>query len=290
VSRAAAGDTRRSSGRACGARGALAAATALVSLLPVVAGGAPPSGKAVRPGTVVRWPGMGLTSCGGAGHAFEPIDGACYYAVDLLRAPGPLTLERQRGGVRETLAVRVGPFDYPVQKLTLPKDKVDLSAEDLARVERESKEVSALWGRRGKRRFTLPLAPPLDPLPPGGRFGSRRVINGQPRSPHGGADYTVAAGTAVRAAADGTVALVAEHFFGGRSVFVDHGDGLVTMYFHLSRADVRTGDEVRRGETVGAVGASGRATGPHLHFGVRWRGARVDPAQLLEPGAIVTVG
>jgi murein DD-endopeptidase MepM/ murein hydrolase activator NlpD len=299
VSRAVAGLARRSSGPACGARRLLGTAVALASLLPAATGGAaaapaakgaPPAPKAVRPGTVVRWPGTGLTSCGRVGQDFEPLDGACYYAVDLLRAAGPVTLERQRGRVRETLAVRVGPFDYPVQRLTLPKDKVDLSAEDLARVERENKEVAALWGRRGKRRFTLPLAPPLDPLPPGGRFGSRRVINGQPRSPHGGADYTVAAGSPVRAAAEGTVALVADHFFGGNSVFVDHGDGLVTMYFHLSRVDVKAGDEVRRGEVLGAVGATGRATGPHLHFGVRWRGARVDPAPLLAPGAIATVG
>jgi murein DD-endopeptidase MepM/ murein hydrolase activator NlpD len=244
----------------------------------------------VRPGTLVRWPGSGITSCAVAGKAFEPLEGACYYPVDLLRTAGPLTLERRRGGARETIAVRVGAFDYPVQRLTLPKGQVDLSPQDLARVERENREVAALWGRRGPRRFTLPLAPPLDPLPSGGRFGSRRVINGQPRSPHGGADYSVAAGTPVRAAADGTVALVGDHFFSGNSVFVDHGDGLVTMYFHLSRVDVKAGAPVRRGETLGAVGATGRATGAHLHFGVRWRGARVDPAQLIDPGEITTVG
>jgi murein DD-endopeptidase MepM/ murein hydrolase activator NlpD len=250
---------------------------------------APTAGTVVRPGTVVRWPGEGVTSCGPAGRTFEPLGGACWYPIDLLHRPGPLTLERRRAGRRETRTVRVGPFDYPVQKLTLPKGQVDLSAKDLARVERENREIAALWGRRGERRFSLPLAAPLDPLPRGGRFGSRRVINGQPRSPHGGADYTVAAGTPVLSAADGTVALVGDHFFGGRSVFVDHGDGLVTMYMHLSRVDVAEGEAVRRGETIGAVGASGRATGPHLHFGVRWRAARVDPSQLLDPGAVTTV-
>jgi murein DD-endopeptidase MepM/ murein hydrolase activator NlpD len=243
----------------------------------------------VRPGTVVRWPGQGLTACAVAGQSFEPLDGACYYPVDLLHRAGQLTLARRRGPTRETLVVRVGPFDYPVQKLTLPKAQVDLSPEDLARVARENREIAALWSRRGRRRFTLPLAAPLDPLPPGGRFGSRRVINGQPRSPHGGTDYSAAAGTEVHAAADGTVALVGDHFFGGRSVFLDHGDGLVTMYMHLSRVDVRAGAEVRRGETIGAVGSTGRATGPHLHFGLRWRGARLDPAQLLDPGEVTTV-
>lgn len=258
-------------------------------LAAVAAPAVPSSSKVVRPGTLVRWPGAGISSCALGGRSFEPLGDACWYPVDLLHRAGPLTLERQRAGRREAATVRVGPFDYPVQKLTLPKGQVDLSPRDLERVARESREVATLWGRRGERRFALPLTPPLDPLPAGGRFGSRRIINGQPRSPHGGSDYTVAAGTPVRAVADGEVALVGEHFFGGRSVFVDHGDGLVTMYFHLSRVDVAAGEAVRRGETIGAVGATGRATGPHLHFGVRWRAARVDPAQLLDPEEVTTV-
>jgi murein DD-endopeptidase MepM/ murein hydrolase activator NlpD len=245
----------------------------------------------VRPGTLVRWPGAAIESCGAGGRRFEPLDGACVYPVDLLHAAGPLTLARWRAGRRETASVRVGRFDYPLQRLTLPPGMVELSAEDAERVRRENAEVAKLWGREGERRFELPLQPPLDPLPQGGRFGSRRVINGQPRSPHGGADYTAAEGTPVHAAADGVVALVGDHFFGGRSVFVDHGDGLITMYFHLSRADVVLGQQLRRGERLGAVGSTGRATGAHLHFGVRWRGARVDPRQLLDdPGGLPAIG
>ena len=92
------------------------------------------------------------------------------------------------------------------------------------------------------------------------------------------------------AAADGTVAMVADQFFGGNAVFVDHGDGLITMYMHLLRAEAKEGEAVRRGGRVGAVGSTGRATGPHLHFGVRWRGARVDPGLLLgDPRAIAAV-
>jgi murein DD-endopeptidase MepM/ murein hydrolase activator NlpD len=102
-------------------------------------------------------------------------------------------------------------------------------------------------------------------------------------SPHGGADFAADLGTPVRSAADGTVVMVANHFFGGNAVFVDHGDGLVSQYFHLSRALVREGQEVARGAVVGEVGATGRATGPHLHFGLRWRGARVNPVLLLAP-------
>ncbi len=162
---------------------------------------------------------------------------------------------------------------------------VDLSAADLERVRRENREMAQLWKTRGPRRFELPLAAPLDPLPEGGRFGHRRIINGSPRSPHGGADYSVPEGTPVRAAGAGTVVMVANHFFGGNAVFVDHGDGLVTQYFHLSRIDVREGQQLDRGAPLGAVGATGRATGPHLHFGVRFRGARVDPALLVGPAA-----
>lgn len=258
-------------------------AVALAALLCGAALAPPAEPLRVRPGTVVRWPGAGVEWCEAGGLRFPPLDGACVVPVDLLRKAGPLALARGREGRRETASVVVGKFDYPVQKLTLPRSMVELSPEDLARVQRENREMARLWTRDGPRRFRLPLAEPLDPLPAGGRFGHRRVINGSPRSPHGGADYSAPQGRAVLAAADGTVALVADQFFGGNAVFVDHGDRLVTMYMHLSRVDVAEGQEVKRGERVGAVGSTGRATGPHLHFGVRWRGARVDPALLLGP-------
>jgi len=244
----------------------------------------------VSPGSVVRWPGDGIESCAMGKRTWSPLEGACFYAIDLLRGEGAIDLVRTRGGQRESLAIRVGAYPYPVQRLTLPKEKVDLSAEDLARVQRESADIARLWGRTGPRRFTLPLHPPLDPLPEGGRFGSRRIINGQPKSPHSGADYSVAAGEPVLAAGAGVAALVDDHFFAGRSVFVDHGDGLISMYFHLSRADVKTGESVHRGQRIGAVGSTGRATGPHLHFGVRWHRSRVDPGSLLgEPTGLPQV-
>ena len=123
--------------------------------------------------------------------------------------------------------------------------------------------MARLWTREGPRLFSLPLGRPLDPLPAGGRFGHRRVINGSPRSPHGGADYSVDAGTPVLAAADGTVAMVADQFFGGNAVFVDHGDGLVSMYMHMSRVDVAEGDR----------GAPRRAGGRRREHGPRDRPA-----------------
>src|SRR5262249_52417398 len=112
-------------------------------------------------------------------------------------------------------------------------------------------------------------------------FGARRIINGKPRAPHGGADYSVALGTPVVAANAGRVALVGEYFFPGRLVAVDHGLGLHTLYFHLDTVAVSEGERVDRGQTLGTVGATGRATGPHLHFGAQLGGARIDPAALL---------
>jgi murein DD-endopeptidase MepM/ murein hydrolase activator NlpD len=270
--------------------GACAFAAALLSAGLALAGPAPPAQggeRTVRPGTLLRWAGEGIEACALDARRFAPVSGACLYPVDLLHPAGPLTLRRWREGRREQASARVGRFDYPLQRLTLPPGMVELSPQDAARVRREQAQVAPLWARDGPRLFALPLRAPLDPLPEGGRFGSRRIINGRPRSPHGGSDYSVAAGTPVRAAADGVVALVAEHFFGGNSVFLDHGDGLITMYFHLSRVDVAEGQQLQRGERIGAVGSSGRATGPHLHFGVRWRGARIDPAPLLGDPALI---
>ena len=246
--------------------------------------GAPQPPLKVRPGTLVRWPGEGIEWCAAGGERFEPLAGACIVSVDLLHAAGPLELTRQRGGQLEKATVSVGRFDYPLQKLTLPRSMVELSPADLARVDRENRDMARLFKLRGPRRFSLPLGAPLDPLPVGGHFGQRRVINGEPRSPHGGADFAAPLGTPVPCAADGTVVMVANHFFGGNAVFVDHGDGLVSQYFHLSR-DRRARRSAARAwrALVDAVGATGRATGPHLHFGTRWRGARVDPALLLAP-------
>ncbi len=234
------------------------------------------------PGGLVRWPGAELERCGRGGVGWAPVDGACWYPIDLLERPGPVEVWRRARGARETAVVRVGDYPYPVQHITLEDDsKVNLSAADAARAAREAQRVGALWSSDGPRRFSLPLAPPLDPLPAGGRFGSRRFFNDQPRSPHSGADFAAATGAPVRSAAAGTVVLADDLFFSGKSVFVHHGEGLITMYFHLSELAVASGDEIARGQVIGAVGATGRATGPHLHFGVRWRGARLDPALLL---------
>jgi murein DD-endopeptidase MepM/ murein hydrolase activator NlpD len=238
----------------------------------------------VAPGSLVRWGGEGVESCGLQGRTWPAIDQTCWYPIDLLLPPGNLELARWQHDELQRVTVRIGAYPYEIQHITLQNEsQVTLSAEDLRRVEKENRQIAALWGLQTPRRFDLPLTAPLSPLPAGGRFGARRFFNDQPRSPHSGADFAAAAGTPVLAAAAGQVALVGDFFFSGKSVFLDHGDGLITMYFHLREIRVAAGGEVEPGQVLGVVGQTGRATGPHLHFGVRWHRARIDPAWLLAP-------
>jgi murein DD-endopeptidase MepM/ murein hydrolase activator NlpD len=230
----------------------------------------------------VRWAGEDVTACIQGGERSTPVWKACFFPIDLDAKPGPVELVRERAGQLERRTVEVGDYPYATQHVTIKdQGKVDPSPTDLARIEREQAKMGGLFVGRTERRFSLPLGPPLATLPTGGRFGDRRIFNGQPRSPHTGADYAVPTGTPVLAVADGTVVLAEEHFFPGKAVVVDHGDGLFTMSFHLDQIAVAAGQEVRRGDRLGTVGATGRVSGPHLHFAIRWRGARIDPELLL---------
>ena len=171
---------------------------------------------------------------------------------------------------------------FSLERLTLPQTMVDLDPEMERRAVAESKLLAILYRtitpeRLWRGKFTKPVGTPA----PGTGFGARRIINGQARSPHGGIDYSAPRGTPVVAANAGRVALVAEFFFPGRLVVLDHGLGLYTLYFHLDTTSVAEGERVERGQTLGSVGATGRATGPHLHFGAQVGTARVDPTTLL---------
>jgi murein DD-endopeptidase MepM/ murein hydrolase activator NlpD len=231
---------------------------------------------AVAPGRIVRWPGPSLLDCSLGERHWKPLDGACWYAIDL-GATGSVELVRRSTGGVASRRLRVAPYPYPEQRLEVEERYVEPPPDEIARIARERRETLRALALRTPRRFTLPLAPPLDPLPTESRFGARRIFNGEPRSPHSGADFAVRSGTPVRAVADGTVALTGEQYFAGNAVYIDHGDGLVSMSFHLSKILVRAGDSVRRGQQIGLSGATGRVTGPHLHFGIRWHGSRVDP-------------
>ncbi len=191
-------------------------------------------------------------------------------------------LERRKPDVTRIMArvaVTVLPGDFGVQKLSLPQKQVDLDAETVERVEEEQRTMLAamrpVTSRSWEGDFVLPSEGRVQHT-----FGLRRVINGQPRRPHSGEDISAPSGTPVLAINEGTVQLVADHFFSGKSIVVDHGLGLYSMYFHLSEVMVHPGDRVAKAQVIGAVGASGRASGPHLHWGVRLNGARVNPLSL----------
>jgi len=178
--------------------------------------------------------------------------------------------------------VDVLPGKFAVEKLTVDNKFVEVSPEDLARVDKEHQRLQELYAqmtpdRLWQGRFRIPL----DGARTGSNFGRRRVLNGQPRSPHTGVDFPAAAGTPVRATQAGRVVLAEPLFFSGNTVILDHGLGIFTLYGHLERILVATGDVVNAGAEIGKVGATGRVTGPHLHWGLTIDGARVNPLQIV---------
>jgi murein DD-endopeptidase MepM/ murein hydrolase activator NlpD len=241
------------------------------------------------PGTVVRWTVPGTRRCVMGKHSWAPLQETCYYPIDLLAKPGTIRVARRATSGRvETAEISVGPYNYGTEEIDIGDiPQANPSPEDLQRNALEQKRVSRIWSRKeSPARFALPLGAPLSPLPEGKTFGWKRIFNGkEAEQPHMGADFAVVAGTPVVAVADGTVRLADDLFFAGNAVFIDHGDGLVTESFHLSEIKVSPGQEVAKGETIGLVGSTGRSSGPHLYFGVRWHGARVDPKFLLEDPA-----
>lgn len=212
---------------------------------------------------------------------------ALLVGVDLEERPGrvPIRVEAEAEGGRRLTAqadLEVQDGRYSVQRLTLPRPFVELDAATLERVSREKAVLDHLWeGQTPARYWRGPFRLPLEGAPSGFGFGVRRVINGEPRAPHTGEDFAAAAGAPVLAANAGSVALVADQFFAGKLVVLDHGLGLFSMYFHLAESLVAAGEQVTRGQVIGRVGSTGRATGPHLHWGVRLHGARIDPEALL---------
>lgn len=205
--------------------------------------------------------------------------------IDMQDKPGmhELAVEVRAHGVtrRRSYSVLVIKEKYPVQHLTLPSEKVDLDEDDLVRVKTEQEQVkTVLQGASSERFWSSPFVEPVQG-DIAGAFGRTRIINGQARSPHNGEDISAPLGTPVVAMNDGIARLTVDHFFSGKGVFVDHGLGLYSMYFHLSEVLVQDGTMVSQGQPIGKVGATGRATGPHLHLGVRLNGARVNPYSLV---------
>nr|WP_255593617.1 M23 family metallopeptidase [Acidovorax sp. sic0104] len=218
----------------------------------------------------------------------DAIDWTAVVGIPLAAEPGDafITVQpaggKQREGSARQVPYRIAAKQYKEQQLKVAPGKVDLSPEDQARYERERDHqavvVAAFTDQpAGQALASLRMRVPV----PGRRsssFGLRRVFNGQSRNPHSGMDIAAGTGTPIVAPLAGRVIDVGDYFFSGGSVWLDHGQGLLTVYAHLSSMDVRVGDVVKAGEAFCKVGATGRVTGPHLHWGVMLNRTMVDPA------------
>jgi murein DD-endopeptidase MepM/ murein hydrolase activator NlpD len=201
--------------------------------------------------------------------------------LPLATKPGRLMVNVQRGEQSQSLPVDVKPHRYAEQRLTVPQSQVTPNAQDTARYERERAHQNRIIATVSPTapEALLMRAPVAGPR--SSSFGLRRFFNGQPRNPHSGMDIAAPTGTPVYAPLAATVVDTGDYFFNGNTVWLDHGAGLLSMMCHLSRIDVKVGDVLRAGDAFAAVGATGRVTGPHLHWSVSLNRAMVDPALFL---------
>lgn len=198
---------------------------------------------------------------------------------------GPLSVRVQPPGTQaQTARITVLPRDWPIQRINgVPPATVNPPPAIAARIARENGRIVA--ARRDDsantdfaQAFTWPVQGRIS-----GRFGNQRIYNGTPKSPHSGMDIAAAQGTPIRAPAGGRITLAEKDFYlTGGTVMIDHGHGISSNFLHMSRLDVKVGDVVKQGDVVGAVGSTGRSTGPHLHWGMTWFDTRIDPLLVLE--------
>jgi murein DD-endopeptidase MepM/ murein hydrolase activator NlpD len=220
----------------------------------------------------------------GGGTLFRALVG-----IDFQSAVGPRRLRVETldpcGELQRSVEIRVVSGRFATRKLKVAPGYVDVPPNEVERVEEDRARVGRVWAAaETPRRWAGPFGLPVQATARD-NFGSRRIYNGKPRSSHDGVDLSAASGATVRAPAPAVVALAGDLYFSGGTIILDHGGGLYTTYFHLSRIDVAEGDNVASGQTIGAVGATGRATGPHLHWGARLHRSRVNPLDLLQlPG------
>ena len=194
-----------------------------------------------------------------------------------------LVFEDQKGGkTKKDYKIKVGSTKFGTQKLTLPAEMVELDEETLEKVKLEEEKIGKIWDiftedHLWDGNFLEPVKGKTT-----GEFGLRRIINGEPKNSHRGMDIAAPEGAPVRVANNGRVVFIDDIFYSGKSLVIDHGLGLFTMYFHLSETMVVEGEVVKKGQIIAKVGKTGRATGPHLHWGVRLNGARINPAAIVK--------
>jgi len=210
--------------------------------------------------------------------------------VDLERAPGTYDISivgQLASGAQLTCSAQVDvkAGQFAIESLKVAPGFVELSPEDRARADKESARIHEIFARvTPERLWAGKFRIPLDGNLTGHNFGKRRVLNGKPMSPHTGLDIPAAAGTPIHAAQRGRVVLADNLFYSGNTVIIDHGLGVYTFYGHMKSMSVAEGDDVNAGDVIGQVGATGRATGPHLHWSLIVDGARVNPLGIVRLG------
>ncbi|MCK7593905.1 M23 family metallopeptidase [Pseudomarimonas salicorniae] len=240
----------------------------------------------VAQGGVARWSGTDARACMMYGNRYPAVGGDCYFPIDIQAKPASheVAVIDEAGALR-TAWIEVTERDCAEMEIEIEDERfVSPKGEDLERHQRERAGVlKALEVESGEARFSLPLTAPAATMPRGDDdFCATRYFNDREAgSVHTGRDYEITQGSEVRAVAPGRVLIAEDHFMTGNSVYVDHGGGLVSMFFHLGELSVDSGDEVEAGQKVGTIGSTGRSTGPHLHIGLRWIDQRIDPALLL---------
>jgi len=205
-----------------------------------------------------------------------------FIGIDQNSKPGERNIQiffNNKEKISKTITIQ--KKDFKIQHLTLPKTKVDLSSEDLKRHNKEKKVVTSLFTdsrdiKIFNSKFTKPINTKISTP-----FGVKRFMNKKPKNSHSGIDLKAKMNDPIRSINDGVVVFTGDHFFSGNSIYIDHGLGIVSMYFHLSEINVKTADKVNTGDIIGLAGSTGRSTGPHLHWGVRVNNIRVNPLSLI---------
>ena len=256
-------------------RGAIALTAALVSIANI----AHAAGATAVPGGVYAWPvPENSRNVRFNGHPVLIAGDTALVGIPIQQSLGNATLTFMQQGQELNHTFEIVDKRYTEQRITLKnQEMVTPNPQQLERIRAEGKRQRAIYAQVSKAidlsaGFTMPLQGRTTSL-----FGHRRFFNDQPRSPHSGLDIAAPTGTPITAPAAGTVALVDDLYYNGKTVFLDHGQGLITMYCHLSEQSVTTGQVVEQNQQIGLVGATGRVTGPHLHWSVSLNGYRIDP-------------
>ena len=256
-------------------RGTIALTAALVSIANI----AHAASATAVPGGVYAWPvPENSENVRFNGHPVLIAGDTALVGIPIQQSLGNATLTFMQQGQELTHTFEIVDKRYTEQRITLKnQEMVTPNPQQLERIRAEGKRQRAIYAQVSKAidlsaGFTMPLQGRTTSL-----FGHRRFFNDQPRSPHSGLDIAAPTGTPITAPAPGTVALVDDLYYNGKTVFLDHGQGLITMYCHLSEQSVTTGQVVEQNQQIGLVGATGRVTGPHLHWSVSLNGYRIDP-------------